>query len=177
MLEPLSLISAGRFTYFDRAPEVLAWSGEARVMLGQWCSVARGVRFLLSADHRTEWVTTYPPPREWVTPEVFGRHPRTKGDILVGNDVWISAYASLFSGITVGDGAVVAGGAVVVKDVPPYAIVAGNPARVIKRRFSECQVAELLAIRWWDWPVEKVQANANLIWSDDLTRFIETHRL
>lgn len=87
----------------------------------------------------------------------------SKGDTVIGHDVWLGYDAMILPGVTVGDGAVVASRAVVTKDVPAYAIVAGNPARVVKQRFSEAEVAQLLALRWWDWDIEKITRNIPLI--------------
>ncbi|OWK41030.1 Acetyltransferase [Fimbriiglobus ruber] len=100
----------------------------------------------------------------------------TKGDITVGNDVWIGAFAIVLSGVTIGDGAVVGAAAVVAKDVPPYAVVVGNPARVVKHRFDPDMVAQLLAIRWWDWPEDRVKTAADLIWSDRVAEFVAQYR-
>jgi carbonic anhydrase/acetyltransferase-like protein (isoleucine patch superfamily) len=82
---------------------------------------------------------------------------RTKGSIVVGNDVWVGTRAIILSGVTIGDGAIVAAGSVVTKDVPPYAIVAGNPARLIRYRFSDETIAAMCRIRWWDWPLEVIE--------------------
>lgn len=92
-----------------------------------------------------------------------------KGDTVVGNDVWVGYDALVMPGVQVGDGAIVAARAVVTRDVPPYAVVGGNPAKVVNQRFSEEVVAELLAIRWWDWPVEKITRNLRAIVGADLS--------
>jgi serine acetyltransferase len=99
-------------------------------------------------------------------------HPSCKGDITIENDVWIGAKATVMSGIKIGNGAVVAAGSVVTKDVPPYAIVAGNPAKIVKYRFDESQIEKLLQISWWNWDEGKIRDNAMKMWSDDINGFI-----
>jgi serine acetyltransferase len=102
-------------------------------------------------------------------------HPSCKGDIIIENDVWVGATSTIMSGVKISNGAVVAGGSVVVKDVPPYAIVAGNPAKVVKYRFSEEQIEKLIKISWWDWEEQKIRDNAMLLWSDNIDEFIKKH--
>jgi hypothetical protein len=99
-------------------------------------------------------------------------HPATKGDVVIGNDVWLGTGATVLSGVTIGDGAVVGAHALVAKAVPPYAIVAGNPARLIRLRFSRKIIAQLLALQWWYWPEEQVNALAPLLCSDRINEFI-----
>ncbi len=156
------------------APRLMR-SGRTRFRMGKYCSVAPGVSILLGGNHRVDWVTTYPfsAIADW-HPEGAGirGHPLTNGDVVVGNDVWLGRGCTILSGITVGDGAVVAAEALVTKDVPPYAIVGGNPARVIRHRFDEATIGRLLAIRWWDWPDARVRAAIPHLLSDDLTGFL-----
>lgn len=149
-----------------------------RFICGRYCSFAGSVHVFLSGNHRTDWVSTYPFadfgdafPSVWARPG--GNVGR--GDVVVGNDVWIGWQALLMSGVTVGDGAVVATFAVVTKDVPPYAIVGGNPARVIGYRFDEQTISDLLQLKWWDWPIERVRENLDLLMSSDIRAFIEVN--
>ena len=100
-------------------------------------------------------------------------HPACKGDISIENDVWVGATSTIMSGVKISNGAVIGGGSVVTKDVPPYAIVVGNPAKVVKYRFNEEQIDKLLRIAWWDWEEEQIKENAMLLWSDDINKFIE----
>jgi carbonic anhydrase/acetyltransferase-like protein (isoleucine patch superfamily) len=100
-------------------------------------------------------------------------NPAIRGDILIGSDVWVTFGSYVLSGVTIGDGAVVATGSVVTKDVPPYAIVGGNPAKLIRLRHSEEQIAELLEIRWWDWPEEEIRKAVPYLASEDVDAFIE----
>jgi carbonic anhydrase/acetyltransferase-like protein (isoleucine patch superfamily) len=159
-------ITLGRGSYCAEPPEVVAYAERSHIWVGRYSSIAKGVRFIIDAEHDTRWVTTSLGP---------GYTSRTKGDVLVGSDVWVGAFATVLSGVTIGDGAVVGAAAVVARDVPPYAVVVGNPARVVRYRFPPETVARLLAIRWWDWPEERVAAAAGLIWSDRVDEFVARH--
>lgn len=143
-----------------------------KLLIGKLCALARGVKFVMNgANHKTSGFSTFPF-------YIFGNGweaamPKPgdlpyKGDTVVGNDVWIGYEALLMPGVKVGDGAIVAARSVVTKDVPPYAIVGGNPAKVVKARFPDEVVTELLAIRWWDWPVDKITRNLHSIVGADL---------
>lgn len=147
------------------------------VMVGKYCSIATGAEFLPGGNHRPDWVSTYPFRHRFGLPGANADgHPSTKGPITVGNDVWIAGGAKVLSGVTIGDGAVVGAYAVVTRDVPPYAIVAGNPARVRRFRFEPDVVQALLDIRWWDWPDEKVTRFVPDLCSDDIRAFISKAR-
>jgi acetyltransferase-like isoleucine patch superfamily enzyme len=119
--------------------------------MGAFCSIVKGVTILLGGEHHTEWVTTFPFPVLWRAARQIRGHPKTKGEIIIGNDVWIGQDALILSGVTIGDGAVIAARAVVTKNIEPYSIVAGNPARVIRKRLLEEAIARLLAVAWWAW--------------------------
>ena len=141
--------------------------------MGAYCSVAHGVEVLLAADHRTDWVTTYPfAAFEPSLADVAG-HPASRGDVQVGNDVWLGSGCAILSGVTIGDGAVVAARALVTKDVPPYAIVGGVPARVLRYRFDPATIDRLLALRWWDWPHDRVVAAGRELMSGDIAGFLD----
>ena len=159
----------GAYTY--GTPAVYDWEQGSTLKIGKYTSIADEVTILLGGNHRPDWVSTYPFPslREvWPSAADVEGHPATKGDVVIGNDVWIATRAIILSGVTIGDGAVVAAGAVVVKDVEPYAIVAGNPAMLVKRRFNEAEVELLLKARWWDWPDEKVAKHVGILCSGDV---------
>jgi len=96
----------------------------------------------------------------------------TKGDVIIGNDVWVASYTTIMSGVTIGDGAVIANNSHVVKNVEPYSLVGGNPAKFIKYRFTEEQIKKLLEIKWWDWTDEKINAFAPLLVDSNIDKFI-----
>ncbi len=146
-----------------------------RLVIGRFCSIASGATFILNGgNHLTDTVSSYPfaifgSGWENAMPE---RWPH-RGDIVIGNDVWIGFEATLMPGVQVGDGAVIAVKSVVASDVPPYAVVGGNPARVIRFRHSEADIARLLELCWWNWPVETITRHARVIATgsvDDLER-------
>jgi len=141
----------------------------ARLTIGDYCSIAVGVEFALGGNHRADWVSTYPFRVLWGLPGAWtDGHPRPERDTVVGNDVWIGTGVLVLPGVSIGDGAVVGARAIVARDVAPYAIVVGNPAREVRRRFSSEQIEALLALRWWDWPEEKVRAHIDLLSAVDV---------
>lgn len=149
-----------------------------RLVIGKYCSIACGAKFIFtSANHTLRSLSTYPFPiffEEWeLDVKRITEAWDNKGDIVVGNDVWIGYEAVILSGVTVGDGAIIGTRAVVTRDVPPYTIVGGIPAKPIRRRFSDETVAELLKLKWWDWPAEKVKEHLDAIQSGDLERLRE----
>ncbi|MPZ67942.1 MAG: antibiotic acetyltransferase [Actinobacteria bacterium] len=151
-----------------------AWTGddsEPKLRIGHFCGIAEDAEFLLGTEHRTDRVTTFPL-RGVLHGQMGVDGPYTKGETVVGNDVWIGYRATIASGVTIGNGAVVATRAMVAKDVRPYAIVAGNPAREIRRRFTDEQIEALEKIAWWDWPDEEISEHADLICSEDVDAFI-----
>lgn len=141
-----------------------------RLMIGKFCSIACGAKFIFtSANHSLKSLSTYPFPiffEEWgldVTDITDAWD--NKGDIIVGNDVWIGYEAVILSGVTIGDGAIIGSRAVVTKDVPPYTIVGGVPAKPIRKRFDDVTIARLLELKWWDWSEERIKANLKIIQS------------
>ena len=144
----------GKWSYGK--PKVL-WKEGATLKIGSFCSFAPEVRIFLGGEHRTDWVTTFPFNVLWKSAGEFTGHPATKGDVVIGNDVWIGTGALILSGVTIGDGAVVGARAVVSKNIPAYGIVAGNPARLIKKRFNEDIIQRLLKISWWNWEDAKIE--------------------
>ncbi|MBN2212543.1 MAG: CatB-related O-acetyltransferase [Sedimentisphaerales bacterium] len=163
----------GEHTY--GRPRVHAWGEEkATLKIGRFCSIARHVSILLGGNHHAGRISTYPFgkfPDRWPGAAASGDISYSKGDVIIGNDVWIGEGAVILSGVTVADGAVIGAHAVVTKDVEPYAIVAGNPARVIRKRFDDNTIARLLEVKWWDWPEEKITRYADLLSSERLDEF------
>ena len=155
-----SHISIGRFTYGEQNISISQWNEGAALRIGAFCSLAKNVNIFLGGNHRTDWITTFPFGHiyqdELGGSEILG-HPSTKGDVIIGNDVWIGFGATIMSGIRIGDGAVIAANACVTKDVAPYHIVAGNPAKHVKQRFDDEIVDLLLRLKWWDLPLEDIK--------------------
>ena len=177
-MENIHLWNSDTGTYFDRNVNIISWSDEYRIRIGKYCSIGRDCNFFLHANHRPDWITTSSQLWGPVTPEIADLHmsmghPSCKGDIIIENDVWIGAKSTIMSGITIHNGAVIAAGSTVTKDVPPYSIVAGNPGRVVKYRFNEDQIEKLLNISWWNWEEKKIKENSTLLWSIDISNFIE----
>lgn len=154
-------------------PTIHSWGEGTQLLIGKYCSIAKGVNIFLGGEHRTDWVTTYPFSALWPEAKHIPGHPKSKGNVIIGNDVWIGALSCILSGVQIGDGAVVGAGALVTKDVPPYAIVGGNPAKIIRYRFDEATIEALLQIRWWDWPKEEISQALPLLLSPDIAGFIE----
>lgn len=143
------------------------------LIIGRFCSIACGVKFLFnSANHTLNSLSTYPFPlffEEWdLDVSNVASSWDNKGDIMIGNDVWIGYEAIIFAGVTIGDGAIIGSRAVVTKDVPPYGIVGGVPAKLIRKRFSEEIISTLLEIRWWNWSRERIIKNIAAIQSGEI---------
>jgi acetyltransferase-like isoleucine patch superfamily enzyme len=171
-------MEVGRHTYGHEQIDVRHWGEAAKLEIGSFCSIADRVVVLLGGNHQTEWVTTFPFPAfrdRWPTAPEVPDYVLTNGDVRIGNDVWIGSNATIMSGATIGDGAVVAADSCVTRDVPPYAIVGGNPAVVVRRRFDDRTIAGLLAIRWWDWSDERIAASMEQLCSADVEGFVRAH--
>lgn len=167
-------LSIGAYSY--GAPTLRLYRGDsATVRIGRYTAIAPdGVVFYPGGAHRTDWVTSYGLRAVFDLPGAYeDGTPTSRGDIVVGSDCWIASDVVVTSGVTVGDGAVLATRAVVTKDVRPYAVVAGNPAREVRRRFRDDQIEALLRIAWWDWPVERVLEHVDLLCSADVDGLIE----
>jgi len=148
--------------------------GSDRLIIGKFCAIATNVKFIMNgANHKLDGVSTYPFPmfgHGWETAIDQVMNLPSKGDTIIGNDVWIGYESLIMPGVTIGDGAIVAARSVVVKDVPPYTVAGGNPAQLLKQRFSDAEVEQLLAIRWWNWDIDKITRNIDLIMGSDVNR-------
>ena len=172
-------IIVGDYTYYDdfERPENFErnvlyhfdFIGD-KLIIGKFCSIASDVKFIMNGgNHRTDWLTNYPFP-------IFGNGWEIampdewpdKGDTVIGNDVWIGYRATLMPGVQVGDGAIIASQSVVTKSIAPYAVVGGNPAKEIRKRFDDEAIQALLDIRWWDWDIETITRNLKAICSSDI---------
>lgn len=139
-----------------------------KLVIGKFCSIGKGVHVYLGGNHRTDWITTYPFPAKFAWAKGKENYRVSKGNVIIGNDVWIGAGVTILSGVKIGDGAVIGANAVVAKDIPAYAIVVGNPANVVKYRFDESEIAFLEEVKWWDWELDKIQQNIDYLLSRDL---------
>ncbi|MFC1672945.1 CatB-related O-acetyltransferase [Pseudomonadota bacterium] len=170
-------ISVGDYSYYDSPDHPERFQDDNvlhhyehtgdRLIIGKYCALAHGVRFVMNgANHRIDGVSTYPFP---IFGEGWGQHMDllsdlpSRGDTVVGNDAWIGMEAMLMPGVTIGDGAIIGARAVVSRDVPPYSVVAGNPARVVRERFNRDEAARLVAVAWWDWPTEVVSEHVRTL--------------
>jgi acetyltransferase-like isoleucine patch superfamily enzyme len=168
-------LEIGKHTY--GRPVIRSFAGSnSKITIGKYCSIARNVKIICGSNHHIEWVSTFPFRILFNLPGQYkDGHPFDKGPVVIGNDVWLGDGVTILSGVKIGDGAVLAAGAFVVKDVEPYSVVGGNPARHLKYRFPEEQIRKLLKIRWWDWSDDKVIANVSLLSSVCLDEFIRLH--
>ena len=174
------VVSVGRGSYGN--PHVVIWRDHrgrpsgGRVSIGNYCSISQGVEIYTGGEHRTDWVTTWP---VRVLLDMEGKwedgHPASRGDVVVGHDVWIGRGATIRSGVSVGNGAVIGTRSVVTKSVPPFAIVAGNPATIIRYRFDQSTIDALQRIAWWEWPENEIRAAVGMLCSSDIESFISRY--
>jgi acetyltransferase-like isoleucine patch superfamily enzyme len=157
--------AVGRGTYGE--PTVLQSDDCSTLRIGAFCSIARNVTIILSGGHRSDWITTYPFMHFRDSARAIDV-PLGRGDVNIGNDVWIGFGATILSGVTIGNGAVVGAQALVTKDVPPYAIAAGNPAKSLRRRFSDETIHILQQLAWWDWSDAELDEAMPLLLSSDI---------
>lgn len=150
---------------------------EDKLIIGKFCSIACGAKFMFtSGNHALKSLSTYPFPifsEEWDSSMNVTEAWDNKGNIVIGNDVWIGYEAVIMPGVHIGDGAIIGTRAVVTKDVPPYAIVGGEPAKVIKKRFDDCIIEDLLKIKWWNWSYEKISEKLTSIRNGDIEELKE----
>jgi acetyltransferase-like isoleucine patch superfamily enzyme len=153
-------------------PVVHDWNEGTTLRIGAYCSIADDVHILLGGQHRIDWVSSYPFASYLPDAAHITGSGGTRGDVEIGSDVWLCSGATILSGVTIGHGAVVACGALVSRDVAPYSVVAGNPARHVRWRFDEDTRKALLETAWWEWPESEIRAIVGSLCSDDLAGFI-----
>ncbi|MEI4486274.1 CatB-related O-acetyltransferase [Frigidibacter sp. MR17.14] len=161
-----SPVRIGRFTYGTEHMQIRQWREGAALEFGSFCSIAVGLTVLLGGNHRTDWATTFPFGhifRDQLGGEEIVGHPQSRGDVIIGNDVWIGQNVTILSGLRIGDGAVIAANATVVKDVGAYEIWGGNPARLVRPRFDAEVAARIRALRWWDRDIGLIRRLAPLL--------------
>lgn len=160
------VIIKGKHTY--GSPRIINFGKGCFLRIGNFCSISSNVTVLLNSEHRLDWISTYPFPafyNKWPKAKNIRGQAINKGDVIIGNDVWIGCNAIILSGVKIMDGAVIGAGSVVTKDVEPYTIVAGNPAKVIRKRFDDKIIKNLLEIKWWNWDDLKIEKNLDIICS------------
>ena len=177
-------IIVGDFTYYDDPEDVHNFEKNVlyhfdfvgdKLIIGKFCQIATGATFIMNgANHLTDAITTYPFAifgGNWKD-AMKGKSYPYKGDIVIGNDVWIGFNATIMAGVTIGDGAIIAANSTVIKDVEPYSIVGGNPASEIKKRFPDDVIQKLLDIQWWNWDVEKITKNVEHLTGNEFDKLI-----
>ncbi|MGH3478736.1 MAG: CatB-related O-acetyltransferase [Pseudonocardiaceae bacterium] len=186
-------VRVGEYTYYDASEDtgnfederVLYGYGPELLLIGKFCSIAAGVRFVMAAaNHLSSGPSTFPFtifPGRWqdATLETFQARATSKGDTVVGNDVWFGRDVTVMPGITIGNGAIIATASLVTRDVSPYTIVGGNPAQLIKQRYPAADVELLQRAAWWDWPTEIISAQASTLMAGtptDIATIADQHR-
>ena len=177
-------IIIGEYTYYDDFDNVENFEKNVKyhfdfvgdkLIIGKFCMIASGVQFIMNgANHLTNALTTYPFAifgNGWEKAMEGKAYPQ-KGDINIGNDVWIGYNATIMAGVTIGDGAIIATNATVIKNVEPYSIVGGNPAMEIKKRFTGEKIKALLQLKWWDWEIAKITNNLQHLTGNDIAKLI-----
>lgn len=169
-------MSFGKYSYHLHNIHIHYADSGAKLYIGNFCSISTNLNVWLGGNHRSDWVTTYP--FGHIHQNIFNNfngngHPSTKGDVIIGNDVWICSDVTIMSGITIGDGAIIANNSHVVKNVEPYTIVGGNPAKFIRYRFTPEQIEKLLQIQWWKWDDNKINKFTPLLCNTNIDEFIK----
>ena len=178
-------IIVGDYTYYDDFEDVRNFEENVKyhfdftgdqLIIGKFCMIASGAKFIMNGgNHLTEALSAYPFAifgNGWEK-SMHGKSYPNKGNIVIGNDVWIGHNATIMAGVTIGDGAIVGTNATVVKDVAPYSIVGGNPAKEIRKRFDAATIEKLLALKWWNWNIEKITKHAEHLTGNELTALID----
>lgn len=169
-------MEVGQFTYGHDRITVRSWGEGTKLKIGNFCSIAQ-CQVLLGGNHRIDWITTFPFGhiyQDQLVSTPIPQHPVSNGDVIIGNDVWIGENSMIMSGITIGHGAVIAANSHVVKNVDPYTIVGGNPAREIKKRFDNQTIDLLLELQWWYLPLESIQKIYLLLCSQPTVQLLES---
>lgn len=168
-------LKVGHHTY--GIPEIDVYQGsEQKVSIGNYCSISKGVRIITGGIHPKDWVSLYPFRTTFNLPGAYqDGMPTSNGPVTIGHDVWIGTDAIIMSGVTIGHGAIIAAGAIVTKDVKPYSLVAGIPARHINYRIAEEHIGPMLEIGWWNWDEKKILEAVPLLSSNHVKQFIEQY--
>ena len=174
----LNLLKVGVGTYQYELLEIDVYKGsESKVEIGNYCSIAKNVRIITGGIHPVGFISTYPFRIKFQMESAYqDGMPYSKGDVIIGNDVWIGSGVTILSGVKIGDGAVLAANSLISRDVPNYAVVAGNPAVILKYRFNEQQIEELIKLQWWNWPESEILRNVSFLSSRELDKFILSNK-
>jgi acetyltransferase-like isoleucine patch superfamily enzyme len=167
--------SIGEYTY--GMPRILFPEPGCNLIIGRFCSIAPEVEILLGGEHSLDWITTYPFYDIFPEAPPMAGRPRSKGDVKIGSDVWIGRGALILSGVEIGHGAVIGARSVCTRSIPPYAVCAGNPARVVRFRQSPEQIEALLEIQWWNWEISRIREALPLLVSSNLETFIKKYHV
>ena len=171
------LLEIGEHTYGEFEIDVYKGS-EAEIKIGRFCSISKDVRFITGGVHPLNWISSFPFRIKWgIKGAYLDGMPSTRGPIIIENDVWIGTGATILSGVTIGNGAVILAGALVTNNVAAYTIVGGVPAKNVRQRFSDEEIAALEKIKWWTWSEHKLKQNINLLSSGDIALFIDKNRI
>lgn len=168
------MITVGKHTYGVEHIKIKYAREDINLTIGKFCSIADNITIYQAGDHHADWITTYP----FSHKEIFDKSPKTnhattRGDIIIGNDVWIGDNVTIMSGVQIGDGAIIGANSHVISNIKPYSVVGGNPAQLYYFRFRQIIIEELLKIRWWDWPEEKINENTLILCSDNYDKIID----
>jgi acetyltransferase-like isoleucine patch superfamily enzyme len=166
------VISWGEKTYGQ--PEIICYDGVSRLTMGKYTSIASRTSILLGANHKRGLIASYP--RSLINKNVTQQETNERGDVVIGNDVWIGYGATIIGPCTIGDGAIIGAHALVRGDIPPYAVAVGVPAKVIRYRFSQEEIQKLLSIRWWEKEEKRIKEVEGLLYSNDVDSLLEALR-
>jgi lipopolysaccharide transport system ATP-binding protein len=173
-----SLAVIGKWSYGN--PKIYRWNWKNKIYIGNFCSLGPEIKIIIGGNHRTDWVSTSQLPADtfnfedtFLNAQKIKNYNYSKGDLHIENDVWIGGFSIIFSGVRLGNGSVVAAGSVVTKDVEPYTIVGGNPAKLIKKRFTSKQINFLNSSKWWDLDDKKIDLLSKYLLAEKVDLFIK----
>jgi len=161
----------GEYTYGLDNILVKDFETGQQLKIGKFCSISSNVTIMLGGDHPVNYITTYPLSKYFLIDNNYKKWGKL-GDVIIGNDVWLGHGVTIMSGVKIGDGSIIAANSHLTKDVPPYSIFGGNPAKMIRKRFTDEQISKLLEIKWWDFEKEKIDKFKDLLYSENINDFL-----